>query len=100
MLFTLSAPALAANDIEYNVWVGGATSTLTRATSANYGDILGDGQFSYDPVTNTLRSNKSITKAIRINAPGADVVLDGGNAITVRGNLIIEDAHDVTISSD
>lgn len=48
-----------AQDVNYNIWIGG-----TQVTSANAGNVLGDGTVSYDAETQTLTlSNANITTA-------------------------------------
>ena len=47
-------PVAAGVEDVYNIWIDD-----TRVTSENCGDILGNGAFSYDPVTKTLTIQKS-----------------------------------------
>ena len=127
MMFTLSAPALAAsndallqqstaaksavsvldeeNDEDVQdfgiIEVGAEYTTPTRVTSKNYQDILGNGVLSYDPATQTLKSNGRIKRSsLKINAPDKDINLDGKDQIAVAAKLIVEKAHNVTISSN
>ena len=73
--------------------------------SVNYADILGDGALSYDKNTKTLSLNKSYTDAdsymgnLTINAPNTTVDLNGGEFSVLQGNLVIEAAADVTLTS-
>ena len=67
--------------------------------SVNYADILGDGALSYDKNTNTLSLNDFYMGTLTINAPGTDIVLDGGTYSVLQGNLVIEAAEDVTLTS-
>ena len=127
MMFTLSAPALAEstdallqqstaaksavnvldeeNDEDVQdfgiIEVGAEYTTPTRVTSKNYQDILGNGVLSYDPATQTLKSNGRIQRSsLKINAPGKDINLDGKDQIAVAAKLIVVNAHNVTISSN
>ena len=126
MMFTLSAPALAAsNDAllqqstaaksavsvldeendedvqDYGLEVGAEFTTPIPVTSKNYQDILGNGVLSYDPATQTLKSNGRIKRSsLKINAPDKDINLDGKDQIAVAAKLIVEKAHNVTISSN
>ena len=126
MMFTLSVPALAEStdalmqlrmtrrsavsvldeendeDVQdYGLEVGGESTTPTRVTSKNYKDILNKGVLSYDPTTQTLKSNGKLPRSLqKINAPGKDIELKGENSSTVTDKLIVVKAHNVTISSD
>ena len=126
MMFTFSAPALAEStdalmqlsmtrrsavsvldeendeDVQdYGLEVGGESTTPTRVTSKNYKDILDKGVLSYDPTTQTLKSNGTLPRSLqKINAPGKDIELKGENSSTVTDKLIVVKAHNVTISSD
>ena len=126
MMFTLSVPALAEStdalmqlrmtrrsavsvldeendeDVQdYGLEVGGESTTPTRVTSKNYQDILGNGVLSYDPTTQTLKSDGRIKRSsLKINAPGKDINLDGKDQIAVAAKLIVENAHNVKVSSD
>ena len=126
MMFSLSAPALAAStdallqqstaaksavsvldeendeDVQdYGLEVGGESTTPTRVTSKNYKDILNKGVLSYDPTTQTLKSNGKLPRSLqKINAPGKDIELKGENSSTVTDKLIVVNAHNVTVSSD
>ena len=86
---------------DYGIAVGSENTTPTRVTSKNYKDILGNGVLSYDPTTQTLKSDGRIKRSsLKINAPGKDINLDGKDQIAVAAKLIVEDAHNVTISSN
>ena len=67
--------------------------------SVNYADILGNGALRYDPDTKTLSLNDFYMGTLTINAPGTDIVLDGGTYSVLQGKLVIEDAADVTLTS-
>ena len=126
MMFTFSAPALAEStdalmqlsmtrrsavsvldeendeDVQdYGLEVGSENTTPTRVTSKNCKDILNKGVLSYDPTTQTLKSNGKLPRSLqKINAPGKDIELKGENSSTVTDKLIVVKAHNVTISSD
>ena len=126
MMFTLSAPALAAsNDAllqqstaaksavsaldeendedvqDYGLEVGAENTTPIRVTSKNYQDILGNGVLSYDPVTETLKSDGKIQRSsLKINAPDKDINLDGKDQIAVAAKLIVENARNVKVNSN
>ena len=86
---------------DYGIAVGSENTTPTRVTSKNYQDILGNGVLSYDPNTQTLKSDGKIQRSsLKINAPGKDINLDGKNQIAVAAKLIVEDAHNVKVNSD
>lgn len=86
---------------DYGLEVGSENTTPTRVTSKNYEDILGNGVLSYDPTTQTLKSNGRIKRSsLKINAPGKDINLDGKDQIAVAAKLIVENAHNVKVSSD
>ena len=86
---------------DYGIAVGSENTTPTRVTSKNCKDILGNGVLSYDPTTQTLKSNGQIRRSsLKINAPDKDINLDGKDQIAVAAKLIVEDAHNVTISSN
>ncbi len=86
---------------DYGIAVGSENTIPTRVTSKNYKDILGNGVLSYDPTTQTLKSDGRIKRSsLKINAPGKDINLDGKDQIAVAAKLIVEDAHNVTISSN
>ena len=86
---------------DYGLEVGSENTTPTRVTSKNYQDILGNGVLSYDPNTQTLKSDGKIQRSsLKINAPGKDINLDGKNQIAVAAKLIVENAHNVKVSSD
>ena len=86
---------------DYGIEVGAENSTPTRVTSKNYKDILDKGVLSYDPTTQTLKSNGKQPRSLqKINAPDKDIELKGENSSTVTDKLIVKNAHNVTISSD
>ena len=86
---------------DYGLEVGSENTTLTRVTSKNHQDILGNGVLSYDPTTQTLKSDGRIKRSsLKINAPGKDINLDGKDQIAVAAKLIVENAHNVKVSSD
>ena len=86
---------------DYGIAVGSENTTPTRVTSKNYQDILGNGVLSYDPTTQTLKSDGRIKRSsLEINAPGKDINLDGKDQIAVAAKLIVENAHNVKVSSD
>ena len=126
MMFTLSAPALAEStdalmqlsmtrrsavsvlDAENGDTVNyGITVTYNEraipVTSANYDNILGNSTLSYDPAAKKLTSNGTIYGLLSINAPGVDVELNGKYFALqdsgLNGILTIENANDVTVSS-
>ena len=86
---------------DYGLEVGSENTTPTRVTSKNYQDILGNGVLSYDPTTQTLKSDGRIKRSsLKINAPGKDINLDGKDQIAVAAKLIVENAHNVKVNSD
>lgn len=86
---------------DYGIAVGSENTTPTRVTSKNCKDILDKGVLSYDPTTQTLKSNGTLPRSLqKINAPGKDIELKGENSSTVTDKLIVVNAHNVTISSD
>ena len=86
---------------DYGIAVGSENTTPTRVTSKNSKDILGNGVLSYDPTTQTLKSNGQIRRSsLKINAPGKDINLDGKDQIAVAAKLIVENAHNVKVNSD
>ena len=86
---------------DFGIEVGSENTTPTRVTSKNYNDILGNGVLSYDPTTQTLKSDGRIKRSsLEINAPGKDINLDGKDQIAVAAKLIVENAHNVKVSSD
>ena len=86
---------------DYGIAVGSENTTPTRVTSKNCKDILDKGVLSYDPTTQTLKSNGTLPRSLqKINAPGKDINLDGKDQIAVAAKLIVVDAHNVTISSN
>lgn len=86
---------------DYGLEVGSENTTPTRVTSKNCKDILGNGVLSYDPTTQTLKSDGRIKRSsLKINAPGKDINLDGKDQIAVAAKLIVENAHNVKVNSD
>ena len=86
---------------DYGLEVGSENTTPTRVTSKNYKDILNKGVLSYDPTTQTLKSNGTLPRSLqKINAPGKDINLDGKDQIAVAAKLIVENAHNVKVNSD
>ena len=86
---------------DYGLEVGAENSTPTRVTSKNYKDILGNGVLSYDPTTQTLKSNGQIRRSsLKINAPDKDINLDGKDQIAVAAKLIVENARNVKVNSN
>ena len=86
---------------DYGLEVGSENTTPTRVTSKNCKDILGNGVLSYDPTTQTLKSDGQIRRSsLKINAPGKDINLDGKDQIAVAAKLIVENAHNVKVNSD
>ena len=86
---------------DFGIEVGSENTTPTRVTSKNCKDILGNGVLSYDPTTQTLKSNGQITRSsLKINAPGKDINLDGKDQIAVAAKLIVENARNVKVNSD
>ena len=69
-------------------------------TSKNYKDILGNGKLWYDAENNVIKSNGRLN-GTTIDAPGVDVDLNGGNySAVINNNLVVLNAHDVTVSSN
>ena len=86
---------------DYGLEVGAEFTTPTRVTSKNCKDILGNGVLSYDPTTQTLKSDGRIKRSsLKINAPDKDINLDGKDQIAVAAKLIVENAHNVKVNSD
>ena len=129
MTFTLSAPALAESTdalmqlsmtrrsavsvldaengdiVNYGITVTHGKKAIP-VTSANCDNILGDSSdstLSYDPAAKKLTSNGTIYGLLSINAPDVDVELNGENFALqdsgLNGILTIENANDVTVSS-
>ena len=128
MMFTLSAPALAestdalmqlsmtrrsavsvldaenGDTVDYGITVTHGKKAIS-VTSANCGNILGNKNktLSYDPAAKKLTSNGTIYGLLSINAPGVDVELNGEYFALqdsgLNGILTIENANDVTVSS-
>ena len=86
---------------DYGIAVGSENTTPTRVTSKNCKDILGNGVLSYDPTTQTLKSDGRIKRSsLKINAPGKDINLDGKDQIAVAAKLIVEKARNVKVNSN
>ena len=129
MMFTFSAPALAESTdalmqlsmtrrsavsvldaengdiVNYGITVTHGKKAIP-VTSANCDNILGDSSdstLSYDPAAKKLTSNGTIYGLLSINAPDVDVELNGENFALqdsgLNGILTIENANDVTVSS-
>ena len=87
--------------LDYGIEVGSENTTPTRVTSKNYKDILNKGVLSYDPTTQTLKSNGKLPRSLqKINAPGKDINLDGKDQIAVAAKLIVEKARNVKVNSN
>ena len=128
MMFTLSAPALAASTdalLQQSTAAKSAVSVLDEengtaaepayqrnlnngsikvnnkpVTNENYKDILGNGKLWYDDENNVIKSKGRLNGTI-IDAPGVDVDLNGGDYSAVINNkLVVSNAHDVTVSSN
>ena len=86
---------------DYGIAVGSENTTPTRVTSKNCKDILDKGVLSYDPTTQTLKSNGTLPRSLqKINAPGKDINLDGKDQIAVAAKLIVEKARNVKVNSN
>ena len=85
---------------DYGIAVGRENTTLTRVTSENYNDILGDGVLCYDIEEKTLKlkEGKSFEGDLTINAP-ADVSIDleANASHVVNGDLTVNGAKDVKV---
>lgn len=121
MMFTLSAPALAeSTDALMQLSTGSyrSSSLLSEensfpttikvngkpVTEANISSILGSentGKLSYDPGTNTLKSNGMITGDLTIDAPGVNVELCNSTSgeAAVSGKLTVTNAQDVKVAA-
>ncbi|MBE5781323.1 MAG: hypothetical protein E7328_05825 [Clostridiales bacterium] len=86
---------------KYDVWVAG-----TQVTSANAGNILGDGAASYDAATNTLTVSKNITApgyCIQVKTTEEFTLdIDGDVTISSKGNYAIfnEGSDKLTVTGD
>ena len=118
MMFTLSAPALAESTNALMQLSINSRSSIARLNEENtgtetqglvvngqtitsdYDNILG-GVLRYDPDTNTLSLNndKSYIGDLTIYAPNTTVDLNGGEYSAHQGELVIEAAEDVTLTS-
>ena len=86
---------------DFGIEVGSENTTPTRVTSKNCKDILDKGVLSYDPTTQTLKSNGTLPRSLqKINAPGKDINLDGKDQIAVAAKLIVEKARNVKVNSN
>ena len=86
---------------DFGLEVGSENTTPTRVTSKNCKDILGNGVLSYDPTTQTLKSDGRIKRSsLKINAPQKDINLDGKDQIAVAAKLIVENARNVKVNSN
>ena len=120
MMFTLSAPALAeSTDALMQLSMtrrsasllseenGSSTITVNGVTvnDANKADILigtiNAHKLSYDPGTNTLKSNGMITGDLTINAPGVNVELCNSTSgeAAVSDKLTVTNAQDVKVAA-
>ena len=125
MMFSLSAPALAASTdalMQLSMTRRSAVSVLDaeNGDTANYGftidlngttktvnesnckDIFEDEKLSYDPTTNKLTNKGTISGELTIDAPNVDVELTG-NSFVIYGsnsNLNIKNARNVTLSTN
>ena len=125
MMFSLSAPALAASTdalLQQSTAAKNAVSVLDaeNGDTANYGftidlngttktvdesnckDIFEDKKLSYDPITNKLTNKGTISGELTIDAPNVDVELTG-NSFVIYGsnsNLNIKNAQNVTLSTN
>lgn len=87
-------------DTDKSVVKYGITVNGEEFNSLNKDKIL-NGALRYDPATKTLSLNEdqNVNGVLTINAPGTDIVLDGGTYSAHQGKLVIEDAADVTLTS-
>lgn len=121
MMFTLSAPALAAStDALMQLSTGSyrSSSLLSEensfpttikvngkpVTEANISSILGSentGKLSYDGVTNTLKSNGRIKGDLTIDARGVNIELCNSTSgeAAVSGKLTVTNAQDVKVTA-
>ena len=76
-----------------------------KAVNSLNKDKILNGALRYDPATKTLSLNKSYTDVdsyignLTIYAPKTTVDLNGGGYSVLQGNLVIEAAEDVTLTS-
>ena len=87
-------------DTDKSVVKYGITVNGEEFNSLNKDKIL-NGALRYDPATKTLSLNEdqNVNGVLTINAPGTDIVLDGGTYSVLQGKLVIEAAADVTLTS-
>ena len=129
MMFSLSAPALAASTdalLQQSTAAKSAVSVLDEengmqvdesvqdfdiiingqsVNSENYNNILG-GILCYDIEKKTLTAKERINYVLKVRAPETDVILNGGigarSSLTIgqQGDSSAVGAHDVTVTSD
>ena len=119
MMFTLSAPALAAStdalmqlsigsyrsssllSEENSVTLPDITVGSTKVTEDNYQNILGDNTLSYDTNTSTLKSSGMIKGDLTIDAPGVNIELCNSTSgeAAVSGKLTVTNAQDVKVTA-
>ena len=129
MMFSLSAPALAASTdalLQQSTAAKSAVSVLDEengmqvdesvqdfniiingqsVTSENYNNIL-SGTLCYDIEKKTLTAKERINYVLKVRAPETDVILNGGigarSSLTIgqQGDSSAVGAHDVTVTSD
>ena len=87
-------------DTDKSVVKYGITVNGEEFNSLNKDKIL-NGALRYDPATKTLSLNEdqNVNGVLTINAPGTDIVLDGGTYSVLLGKLVIEAAANVTLTS-
>ena len=87
-------------DTDKSVVKYGITVNGEEFNSLNKDKIL-NGALRYDPATKTLSLNEdqNVNGVLTINAPGTDIVLDGGIYSVLQGKLVIEAAANVTLTS-
>ena len=87
-------------DADKNIVKYGITVNGEEFNSLNKDKIL-NGALRYDPATKTLSLNEdqNVNGVLTINAPGTDIVLDGGIYSVLQGKLVIEAAANVTLTS-
>lgn len=119
MMFTFSAPALAAStdalmqlsigsyrsssllSEENSVTLPDITVGSTKVTEDNYQNILGDNTLSYDTNTSTLKSSGMIKGDLTIDAPGVNIELCNSTSgeAAVSGKLTVTNAQDVKVTA-
>ena len=86
---------------DYGIAVGRENTTLTRVTSKNYQDILGDGVLCYDIEEKTLKlkDGKSFEGDLTITAPeDVSIDLEANAPNVVHGDLTVNGAKDVKVT--